>query len=219
MALDTSLLAMAARPSKSSKSVAAVALVLIAIACGFGYRLLAGSARHSYSSGAVPPASARVTFARNYELAVPGGVRALVSRGVNPDTLACLWSGSSAVSQKLTITVAGSDTKATDVIATFVAPTSGPISVDCLGWGAVFVDDADDAAPDVAGTFLVLCVLALAVGLPLGLSALRERSGAGDDDSAGPTSEDDEIERLVHLVHVRSEDGEVVDGDGADVGG
>ena len=219
MALDTSLLAMAARPSKSGKSVAAVALVLIAIACGFGYRLLAGSARHSYSSGAVPPASARVTSGRSYELAAPGGVRALASRGVNPDTLSCLWSAGSAVSQKLSITVAGSGTKATDVIATFVAPTSGSISVDCLGWGAVFVDDANDAAPDVAGAFLVLCVLALAVGLPLGLSAWRDGSGAGDDDSAGAASEDDEIERLVHLVHIRSEDGEVGGGDGGDVRG
>ena len=215
MALDTSLLAMAAR---ASKSAVAVALVLAAIACGLAYRVLSGSERHAFSSGAVPPASAQVSLGRTYELAVPGGVTALAHRGVDADTLTCLWSGNQAVSQKLSLTAAGSSTKATDVIATFTAPINGQLSVDCLGWGAVFVDDANDAAPDLAGAFLLLCVLALAVGLPLGLSAWRDAGAAGEgesdeDDSVGATSEDDEIERLVHLVHLRSEDGEVVGDD------
>ena len=203
---------MAARPSKFA---VAIALVVVAIVCGLGYRLLSGSARHSYSSGAVPPASARVTVGHGYQLAVPGGVTALKHRGVSLDSLSCLWSSGSSVSQKLTITTAGSDTKATDVIATFLAPTSGPISVDCLGWGAVFVDDADDAAPDLAGALLLICVLALAVGAPLALSAWRDTAGTGDD-SAGPASDDDVIERLVQLVHVRSEDTGGAGADGAD---
>jgi hypothetical protein len=116
----------------------------------------------------------------------------------------------------LSVQLYGPDSKATDAIGTFAAPVTGDVHLDCIGWGAVFVDDADDAGGDLAGLFLVLCVIALTLGAALGLSALRLRYGPSDE-SARAASENDEIERFVHLVHVRSEDGEVADPDGDDV--
>lgn len=201
-------------PRRSGFGALAIVLLLLGVVLAALSRVAAGSERHSYSSGAVPPASVAVTGGRTYLMSVPGGVGALQAHGLDPAALRCEWSEQGSGAQALDAQFYGTGGKATNAIGSFVAPVSGAIHLDCVGWGAVFVDDADNASGDVAGLLLVLCVLALTFGATLGLSALRGLSATG---SVGAAGEDDEIERLVHLVHVRSEDGEVGDGDGRDV--
>jgi hypothetical protein len=199
------------------RAVVATVLLLLGVGLAAAYRVISGTQRQAFSVGAVPPSSSQVTEAKTYQLAVPGGVTTLKKRGANVTAAQCEWSVGGSGSQLLQVTAAGPDTKATNVVGTFVSPVTGDIRVDCAGWGAMYIDDADNAPADVAGWFLVLAVIALAVGAGLGVSALRM---AGDEAAASArrsTREDDEIERLVHAVHVRSQDEEVLDSDGDDV--
>ena len=79
----------------------------------------------------------------------------------------------------MTVQAEGADTKATNTVATFSSPVTGVVNVDCQGWGPMFVDDANDRSPDVAGWFLVVGIAMLVVGVPLALSVLRSAGGAG----------------------------------------
>ncbi|HEU5006761.1 MAG TPA: hypothetical protein VFT67_07300 [Jatrophihabitantaceae bacterium] len=205
-------------PSRRAQHGAvAVVLLVMGILLGGLYRVTSGTERHSYASDAVPPANVHVTAGHSYMISVPGGVSALQDRDLSPSGLRCEWSTGGSAAQPLSVQLYGPDSKATDAVGTFTAPITGDVHIDCTGWGAVFVDDADDAGGDLAGLFLVLCVIALTLGAALGLSALRLRHEGSSRDSARTASEDDEIERLVHIVHVRSEDGEVTHPDGGDV--
>jgi len=198
---------------------AIVAAILLLAGLGFAavYRVVSGTEHQSYSAGAVPPASSHVTAGKTYELAVPGGVATLKRNGANVTSPQCEWSLPGSGSQLLQATAGGADTKAINVVATFVSPVTGNIRVDCSGWGAMYIDDADNTPADTAGWFLLLAVLSLAVGAGLGVSALRM---AGEDPALSlrrSVRDDDEIERLVHVVHVRSQEREVVDPNGRDV--
>lgn len=197
------------------------------------YRLVSGGEHTAYASAGVPPATAHVTDGKTYELSVPGGVRTLQKRGADVNSPECQWSAPGAAGQVLQAQASGPDTKAINVVATFVAPVTGDIAVSCAGWGAMFIDDADSAPADLAGWLLVLAVLALTAGVGLGVSALCSAGGeagqarrgnaagpagsAGSARSAGTSGEDDEVERFVHVVHVRSQDPEVADPDSGDV--
>jgi hypothetical protein len=204
-------------PRRAQRGAVAVVLLVAGILLAGLYRVTSGTERHAYSSNAVPPSTVHVTVGHTYLISVPGGVSALQDHDLNPSGLRCEWSSGGSATQALSVQLYGPDSKATDAIGTFGAPVNGDIHLDCIGWGAVFVDDADHAGGDLAGLFLVLCILALTLGAALGLSALRLRRAGAVQHSARAARENDEIERLVHLVHVRSDDGEVPDPDGDDV--
>ncbi|MCU1656304.1 MAG: hypothetical protein JWO57_960 [Pseudonocardiales bacterium] len=201
--------------TRSLRAVVATVLVVVGLILGALFRIVSGSEHHAYSVGAVPPAGAHVTVGNTYQLSVPGGTKALAKRGVRLDALQCEWSVDGSASQALT-TATNASSKATNVVATFASPYTGNIRVDCTGWGAMYIDDADGAPGDPAGWFLVAAIIALTIGIGLGLAALRSAADSGrySDESAG---DDDEIERLVRAVHVRSQDREVGNGDGGDV--
>lgn len=215
--MEASLAAVAVPPRRAQHGAVAVVLLVLGILLAGLYRVTSGTERHSYASDAVPPANVHVTTSHSYMISVPGGVSALQDHDLSPSGLRCEWSTGGSQAQPLSVQLYGPDAKATNAIGTFTGPLTGQIHIDCAGWGAVFVDDADDAGGDLAGLFLVLCVIALTIGAALGLSALRLRHVASSRDSGRAASEDDEIERLVHIVHVRSADGEVAHPDGGDV--
>jgi hypothetical protein len=176
--------------------------------------VLFGTERHSYAGDAVPPTNATVREGHTYRLSIHGGVQALAKRGLQSTGLQCEWASPGAASQVLSITAESAGTKATNSIATFTAPIGGPIQVSCTGVGPVFIDDAENASPDVAGFFLVAGMAVFMVGLLMvssGKFTSRPRA------SEWTTSEDEEIERLVQLVHVRSNDIEVTAADADDV--
>jgi hypothetical protein len=199
------------------RAIVATILLLGGLGSAAVYRVVSGTEHQSFSAGAVPPSSSRVTAGKTYELATPGGVATLKRDGANIASAQCEWSYPGSGSQLLTATASGADTKATNVVATFISPVTGDIRVDCSGWGAMYIDDADNTPADIAGWFLLLAVIALALGAGLGVSALRM---AGEDPGLSlrrATSDDEEIERLVHVVHLRSQDHEVLDPDRGDV--
>jgi hypothetical protein len=206
-------------PPRTHAVQAAVATALLVSGLIFAalFRIVSGTEHHAYSSGAVPPASAHLTAGNTYLLSVPGGVHALQKRGVDVTTAQCSWSVGGSASQALTATAAGASTKATNAVASFIAPYTGDIHVDCSGWGAMYIDDADDTPADTAGWFLVLATVALTLGAGLAVSAARTAWNRAAGSAGGAPGEDDEVERLVHAVHVRSHDGEVGGGDGDDV--
>ena len=187
------------------------------------YRVLSGTEHTAYAAGGVPPATAHVTEGKTYGLSVPGGVSTLRKRGADVNSPECQWSAAGTGTQVLQAQAGGPDTKAINVVATFVSPVTGDIAVSCAGWGAMFIDDADSTPADVAGWLLVLAVVALTAGVGLGVSALRSAGGIAGNrvgepaGSAGFAGEDDEIERFVHVVHLRSQDPEVGDTDSGDV--
>jgi hypothetical protein len=176
--------------------------------------VLAGTERHSYVGGALAPNEVTVKEGSSYQISIHGGVKALIMRNINPTGLQCEWSSQGSGSQLLEISPEDRDSKATNMVATFISPISGSIHVDCVGWGTVFVDDAENASADLSGVFLVLGMIVFGVGL---LVLVSPKLATRRDRSEWSTSEDEEIERLVHLVHVRSEDGEVAGPDGPDV--
>lgn len=199
--------------ARAATASAAVGLVVGGLLLAALYRIVSASEHHAYSANPVPTNSAHVTLDKTYLLSTPGGVTRLTKHGVDANTPQCEWSVGGSGSQALTVSAAGGSTKATNVVATFVAPFTGDVHVDCLGWGPMFIDDADDSTADTAGWLLLLATTVLTVGVALGLAALRSAGLA----SSRAAREDDEIERLVHAVQVRSGDEEILDPDGDDV--
>jgi hypothetical protein len=196
-----------------TRAAAATGLIIAALLLGALFRIVSGTEHHAFAKGAVAPNSTHVTLGETYTLSTPGGVTALMARGVDVNTPQCEWSVNGSASQALSVVAAGPDTKAVNVVGTFVAPYTGNLHVDCLGWGPMFLDDAKGTDPDYAGWLLLLATISLTVGVALGMASLRA-AGANSERAA---REDDEIERLVHAVHVRSEDHEVPRRDGGDV--
>lgn len=200
--------------ASAARAAAAIGLVILAVLLGALYRIVSGTEHHAFANGAVPLDSAHLTIGKAYTLSTPGGVQRLIARGVDPNAAQCEWSVDGSASQALTVAPAAPNTKAINVVASFVAPYTGDIHIDCLGWGPMFLDDADTTSADYAGWLLLLATMTLTGGVVLAMVALRA-VGANLERTA---REDDEIERLVHAVHIRSADHEVPRHDGGDVG-
>jgi hypothetical protein len=182
------------------RGIIAVVLLLAAVLFGGLYRVADGLEKHSYNSGAVPPDKVTLTQGRMYQISVPGGRKALAQRGISTSVAQCSVTQPSGVSQHLNVTLLSTDVRPTNAIATFVAPVSGSVHVDCGPWGAVYVDNADDSGWDYAGLFLLLTAICLTLAVALGLSALYARHG-------------DQVERG---IGVGRGDHEVGHGDGRD---
>ncbi len=147
----------------------AAALLLIGLASWGLWRVLSGTEDLPFAQSASPPTSAHVTKDKTYSLAVPGGVRAMLAHGVplansnSGQTLAlhCSWSPGAGETRTLALSPENSETKAENTIAHFDAPITGDIHVDCDGWGAVFIPDADNRPSDSSGWALVLAIITL----------------------------------------------------------
>lgn len=191
-------------------ALAAVAL-LVAVSCGSLAWIFAATESHAYAHGPAPQ-TVHLTSGHQYLLSVPGGYRALVKRA-NVQAPQCTYTLESAAGGATTLPLAvdpfGADTKATNAVGVFVAPTTGEARVECLGWGAVYVDDADDSGVDVSTLLVAVASVALLAAIGLGLSALRGLLA----EARASAREDEEVEHLVQVVHVRSEDREVEDRD------
>jgi hypothetical protein len=180
------------------RTIFAVVLLLAGLASLGVWKIAAGNENLPYDAGATPPASVHVTKDRQYSLAVPGGVRAMLARGVPTKgvsgqtqiSLECTWSSRATTGTSGTALIVSSEstsTKAENTVGHFAAPVTGDIQVLCAGWGAMFVPDSDDRPTDWAGVALLLAIVTLTVGAALGLTELRlavqrARSADGDDD-------------------------------------
>lgn len=138
------------------------------------YRVLSQSEHHAYSASGTPPKTVHLTAGNQYILSVRGGAKALADRGVSSTTPNCTWSVDGAEPQALTVSAGGSSAKGTNAVATFIAPYTGDVHIECAGFGGIYVDDADNSPADTAGWYLFAGVLVLAVGGALGVSAARD---------------------------------------------
>ena len=153
-------------------------LTLLGLALFVLSRASLSGEHHAYASGSAP-SSVQVTAGHTYRVSIRGGVARAQELGVTPATLSCTLSSPTTGTRALTVTPEAADTKATQVIASFVARVSGRVQVACTGLPRVFVDDADDSGFDASGLLLLAAVLALAVGVPLLLAAEHARRRAG----------------------------------------
>lgn len=157
----------------------AALLLLLGLALLGLWRVLDGNERLPFADGAAPPAYVRVTVGQTYQIAVPGGVRAMLARGFAVSqngtiALDCQYTPRGSVGfSPLELTAESSDTKAETTVGEFVGPVTGDIRVTCSGWGAVFVPNSDDRPSDHAGLALLGSIILLTAGAALGLSQLR----------------------------------------------
>lgn len=189
----------------ATKAAVALALLIAGVLLAALYRLVSGTESHAYAVGGQPPGVVSVTSEQTYELSVPGGVEAALHRGIGEIpaqdggtarlALTCSWSTHGSAAQALALTAERIDTKAINGVASFTAPLTGQIHVDCTGLGAMFIDDGDSSPADVAGWFLLFAVISLTLGAGLGLSVLRSwfASRAGGQDTSEP-GEDDSLQ-------------------------
>lgn len=192
-----------ARRGSGSRAAAAVALLLIGLAAWGLWRVLSGSENLPYTDGASGPPAAHVTRGNTYSLAVRGGIGAMEARGVpirNTDnsqviSLDCTWTSGGSAVRSLEVQPEGSDTKAENTVGHFQAPLTGMLRVTCSGWGAMYIPDSDHRTADLSGWALVVAVVALSIGAPLGLSALR--SNAERQRALRASDEDDEVQGYV----------------------
>lgn len=168
------------RASQGTARAAFAGVTLLVLGLGFWavFRITWGSEQHSYARG-IAPMYAQVQKGHTYSLDMRGGVAAEKLLGVDPQVLSCSAAAPGGSPVALHVDPESADTKATDQIGTFVAPSSGRIHVDCSGLPALFVDNAEGAQADVSGWWLVLATIALTVGVPLTLSVVRRARLSG----------------------------------------
>lgn len=153
-----------------ARTVAGLALVAVGVLLWAGYHVVARGEAHSYTDGAAPPAYVTLHAGARYTLGYPGGRPAAERQGVSPDALTCTATPRGGAPTRLQVAAEASGTKATTQIASFRAPFGGPARVRCAGLSPVYVDNATG---DPSGYLLVLATIALAVGVPVLLSAGR----------------------------------------------
>jgi hypothetical protein len=212
----------APRPTSARFAVAGVLLVLLGLGFWTLYWLRSGTEDHSFSRNPIPPTDVHLTKGKTYDLAVPGGVPAEQSLGLDPASVQCTITASGAAGgTELAVLPESATTKATNQIASFIAPFTGRAHVQCRGLPPVFIDNADDAPADLSGLWIVLSTVALTVGIPLLISALRS---AGQPRPVAPApgsglvpGEDEEIEGFVDRTRRGVVDREVGNGDTGDV--
>ncbi len=151
-------------------------LLACAVVFGVSYRIADRSENHSYNAGATPHFPVHVTLGKQYELSTPGGLDALNRQGIVAGSVACTWSGGGIQSSLGISSLAG--TRTVHAFATFTGPTTGEISIRCANVPELFVDDADNAASDPAGLFVLLATVSLTAGAALAMSELYRRSTA-----------------------------------------
>jgi hypothetical protein len=160
-------------------------LILVGLLCWALYVHQTNTEHHAYAHGGNPPTYVQLHMGKTYGIAIHGGVHREIQLGLAPGSVQCTAAQPGEAPGPLDVTAEAQDTKATDRIASFVSGIDGVVHVQCSGIGAVYLDNAADAAYDWSGFFLVLASLALLVGLPLALSGLRTMFSGIDPTAAG----------------------------------
>lgn len=150
---------------------AGIALVVLAVLLWGGRGVLSAGQKHSWDSGAAPPSTVSLTSGHTYTLSMSGGVVALVERqGSAEPATTCTATDSSGASEELAVATQSDDPRVLHVIGRFTASRDERVSIICEDAGPIFVDDADDAHADRAGTLTLLMAILFVVGVGLVLN-------------------------------------------------
>lgn len=151
-------------------AAAGLVLVVAGLLLWALYPFVAAEESHSFAPGQSAARLVHLHKGTHYQLGIPGGVRAARKAGVTPQALRCSAAPAGGSASSLAITAEQPDTKATNQIASFVAPFTARVHVTCSGLGAVYVDNAE---ADPSGYLLVSATVALVIGAPLLLAGVR----------------------------------------------
>ena len=140
------------------------ALLMLALVLFAGSRVVAAGQRHAYDPAANPPPSYHLTAGETYQLSSARSVAELKKAGTLVD-LACYTTSSTGVQTPLTLASTADDDRNLHLFATMVAPSTGEARVSCTGIPDVFIDDADNAAPDRSALLVLLSAVAGLLGV------------------------------------------------------
>jgi hypothetical protein len=164
---------------RSGASLAAGAVLLIlALLLFAGSRVLAAGQRHAYDPSANPPPAYHLTAGKTYQLSSARSVAELKKAGLLTD-LACFSTSSTGVQTPVTLASTADDDRNLHLFATLVAPGTGEYRLSCTGIPDVFVDDADNAAPDRSALLVLLSIAAGLLGVIAACSGGYARSRGG----------------------------------------
>ena len=161
---------------RAGRGALAVILIVLGVLFAVLYRIDNSGENHSYSAGGKAPSYVQLTAGKQYEISARGGMKALIAAGGSAGSLNCSYTPSDGnTTSHLDTTALAADTRATHTLATFIAPVSGMVRVECRALAVTYIDDADNVSGDPAGLFLLLCTISLSVGAMFGLSSLYWR--------------------------------------------
>jgi hypothetical protein len=165
-------------PDRSGAGLAAGAVLLVlAVVLFGGSRVVAAGQRHAYDPAANPPPAYHLTAGKTYQLSSARSVAELKKAGVL-DNPACFVTSNTGEQAPVTLASTADDDRNLHLFATMVAPSTGDVHLSCTGIPEVFVDDADNAAPDRSALLVLLSIVAGLLGVIAACSGGYAR-GAG----------------------------------------
>ncbi|MDQ1721562.1 MAG: hypothetical protein QOI26_1296 [Pseudonocardiales bacterium] len=173
----------ASRRERGGKSLAVgVVLMLLAVVLFGGSRVVAAGQRHAYDPGASPLPAYHLTAGKTYQLSSARSVAELKKAGLLSD-LACYVTSGTGEQTPLALATTVDDDRNLHVFATMVAQVTSDVHPSCTGIPEVFIDDADNAAPDRSALLMLLSIAAGLLGVILtcsgGYSRGQDRHLAG----------------------------------------
>lgn len=152
------------RQQAGNRLAVGAVLVLLAVVLFGGSRVVAAGQRHAYDPGASPPASYALSAGTTYQLSSAKSVAELKAAGLLSN-LACYSTSVTGEQTPLALASTADDDRNLHVFATLVAPSTARVHLSCTGIADVFVDDADDAAPDRGALLLLASMVAGLLGV------------------------------------------------------
>jgi hypothetical protein len=147
-----------------ARLAAGAVLLILALVLFAGSRVVAAGQRHAYDPAANPPPAYHLTAGKTYQLSSARSVADLKKAGLLAD-LACFATSSTGLQTPVTLASTAEDDRNLHLFATLVAPGTGEFHLSCTGIPDVFVDDADNAAPDRSALLVLLSILAGLLGV------------------------------------------------------
>ena len=168
--------AAAPRDRSGATLVAGVVLLLLALVLFGGSRVVAAGQRHAYDPAANPPPAYRLTAGKTYQLSSAQSVAELKKAGALAGGLECFATSAQGVRTLVPLASTAEDDRNLHQFATLVAPSTGEFHLSCTGIADVFVDDADNAAPDRSAPLVLLSIVAGLLGVIAACSGGYARS-------------------------------------------
>lgn len=160
--------------------VAGTVLVLLALVLFAGSRVVAAGQRHAYDPAANPPPAYHLTAGKTYQLSSAQSVAELKRAGLLTG-LDCVATSADGVQTPVTPVSTAEDDRNLHLFATMVAPGTGEFHLSCAGISDVYIDDADNAAPDRSALLVLLSIAAGLLGVIAACSGGYARGLAGRD--------------------------------------